>query len=142
MRPTSASPTPRPASTRTPSLRPESETGPTVEALAARLRAAGCVFAEDEARLILQATDDEALRDEMVRRRADGAPLEVLLGWAELAGVRVSLRPGVFVPRRRSALLVAQGLGALGPDGAVVVDLCCGSGALGLALARSRPDVE
>ncbi|MGQ2911342.1 putative protein N(5)-glutamine methyltransferase [Aeromicrobium sp.] len=106
------------------------------------MRAAGCVFAEDEARLILQATDDETLRDEMVRRRADGAPLEVLLGWADVAGVRVSLRPGVFVPRRRSSLLVAQGLGALGPDGAVVVDLCCGSGALGLALARARPDVE
>lgn len=100
------------------------------------------MFAEDEARLILRATDDDDRRDELVRRRAEGAPLEVLLGWAEVAGVRVSLRPGVFVPRQRSSLLVAQGLGALGPDGAVVVDLCCGSGALGLALACARPDVE
>lgn len=100
------------------------------------------MFAEDEARLILLATDDDGRRDELVRRRAGGTPLEVLLGWAEVAGVRVSLLPGVFVPRQRSSLLVAEGLRALGPDDAVVVDLCCGSGALGLALARTRPDVE
>ena len=68
-----------------------------------------------------------------------GQPLEQVVGWAELAGVRVGLRPGVFVPRRRSTLLVRAALdhlaGTADDRPAVVVDLCCGSGALGLAVA-------
>ena len=98
------------------------------------LRAAGCVFAEDEARLLLAAAGSEAELAELVRRRADGLPLEVLLGWADFRGVRVAVQAGVFVPRRRSAFLVEQAA-ARARRGSVVLDLCCGTGALGLALA-------
>ena len=69
-----------------------------------------------------------------------GRPLEHLLGWAEFAGIRVLVAPGVFVPRQRSALVVGSRWAA-GP-GAVAVDLCCGSGALGAALLAARPDLE
>jgi release factor glutamine methyltransferase len=102
------------------------------------------VFAEDEARLLLEAAGpDEVRLQELVGRRVEGEPLEQVLGWADVAGVRVRLRPGVFVPRRRSALLVDLAVHALAStDSPVVVDLCCGSGALGLAVARSVPDVE
>jgi release factor glutamine methyltransferase len=47
------------------------------------LRAAGCVFAEDEARLLIAAATGQDELAELVRRRAGGLPLEVLLGWAE-----------------------------------------------------------
>ncbi|WUH96197.1 putative protein N(5)-glutamine methyltransferase [Spirillospora sp. NBC_00431] len=102
-------------------------------AVAARLRAAGCVFAEDEARLILgtAATPDDA--SAMVERRAAGLPLEHVLGWAEFCGLRVAVDAGVFVPRRRTEFLVRRAA-ALAPPRPVVVDLCCGSGALGAAL--------
>ncbi|MUN39177.1 putative protein N(5)-glutamine methyltransferase [Actinomadura litoris] len=111
--------------------------------VAARLRAAGCVFAEDEARLILDAarTPDELAA--MVERRAGGLPLEHVLGWAEFRGLRVAVDPGVFVPRRRTEFLVEQAASRAprvlrgGTRRPVVVDLCCGSGALGLALAAS-----
>lgn len=97
------------------------------------------MFAEDEARLLLDATDDAETLGGLVRRRVAGEPLEQVLGWVEVAGVRVAVRPGVFVPRRRSSLLVGTALEVLGglPDGPppVVVDVCCGSGALGLAVA-------
>nr|WP_223184941.1 putative protein N(5)-glutamine methyltransferase [Streptomyces sp. CBMA152] len=97
------------------------------------MRAAGCVFAEDEAELLLSTARTPAELDAMVRRRADGLPLEHVLGWAEFRGVRVEVDPGVFVPRRRTEFLVEQAVALAGP-GAVVVDLCCGSGALGAAL--------
>ncbi|MEV6384099.1 putative protein N(5)-glutamine methyltransferase [Streptomyces sp. NPDC051773] len=105
------------------------------------LRAAGCVFAEDEAELILSTarTPDEAAA--MVDRRVAGLPLELVLGWAEFAGLRITVEPGVFVPRRRTEYLVEQAL-ATAPGARVVVDLCCGSGAVGAALAASLDGAE
>ncbi|KAE8764035.1 putative protein N(5)-glutamine methyltransferase [Georgenia thermotolerans] len=102
----------------------------------ARLRAAGCVFAEDEARLLLAAADDAAALEALVARRVGGEPLERVLGWVEFCGLRVAVEPGVFVPRRRTELLVAEARRGCRP-GAVVVDLCCGSGAVGAALAAA-----
>jgi release factor glutamine methyltransferase len=51
--------------------------------IVARLRAAGCVFAEDEARLLMSAARTPAELDAMVGQRAAGLPLEQVLGWAE-----------------------------------------------------------
>ncbi|MFI6056852.1 putative protein N(5)-glutamine methyltransferase [Streptomyces sp. NPDC051286] len=108
-----------------------------------RLRAAGCVFAEDEAELILSTAVDPAELAAMVDRRTAGLPLEHVLGWAEFRGLRISVDPGVFVPRRRTEFLVDQAVGLVRPsDGPVVVDLCCGSGALGAALAAALDLVE
>ncbi|AVZ71512.1 putative protein N(5)-glutamine methyltransferase [Streptomyces lunaelactis] len=105
-----------------------------LSAIVTRLRAAGCVFAEDEARLLISTARTPAALDGMVDRRAAGHPLEHVLGWAEFCGLRVAVDPGVFVPRRRTEFLVTQAAALARPD-AVVVDLCCGSGALGAALA-------
>jgi release factor glutamine methyltransferase len=104
------------------------------------LRAAGCVYAEDEAAVLAGAAPDRAALDAMVRRRSGGEPLELVVGYADFCGVRVRLRPGVFVPRVRSELLVRLGVAAArAAPGAVVVDLCCGSGALGMAVAAQAP---
>src|SRR3954468_8686053 len=110
------------------------------DVVVARLRAAGCVFAEDEARLLLAGAAPDAL-DALVARRVAGEPLEHLLGWAEFHGLRVAVAPGVFVPRRRTEALVEEAV-ALSRRGAVVVDLCCGSGALGVAVATAVAEVE
>ncbi|MEP7023314.1 MAG: putative protein N(5)-glutamine methyltransferase [Actinomycetota bacterium] len=105
-------------------------------AIVAALRAAGCVFAEDEARLLAAAASTPAELDGLVRRRASGLPLEHVLGWAEFCGLRVAVGPGVFVPRHRTEFLARQAT-ALAWPGAVVLDLCCGSGALGAAVAAA-----
>ncbi|NEC21882.1 putative protein N(5)-glutamine methyltransferase [Streptomyces parvus] len=102
----------------------------------ATLRRAGCVFAEDEASLLHEAAVSPAELSLLVERRAAGLPLEHVLGWAEFHGRRIAVDSGVFVPRRRTEFLVAQAA-ALAPRRAVVVDLCCGSGALGVALATA-----
>jgi release factor glutamine methyltransferase len=157
-----------------------------------RLRAAGCVFAEDEAAIIEASAQSADELEAMVAARVGGLPLEQVVGWAEFHGRRVVVDPGVFVPRRRSEFLVdiavalafpPGGAGTMPPaghaqpadsrrarswvasetivsltthdhenkgpaltgepdlsvisgiTGPVIVDLCCGSGALGLAVA-------
>ena len=106
-----------------------------------RLRAAGCVFAEDEARLLIAAARTPAELDAMVGQRVAGLPLEQVLGWAEFCGLRITVAPGVFVPRRRTEFLVRQAV-ALARPGDVIVDLCCGAGAIGAALAAAVEGAE
>jgi release factor glutamine methyltransferase len=110
-------------------------------AIVTRLRAVGCVFAEDEARLLISAAQTPDDLAAMVDRRVIGLPLEHVLGWAEFCGLRIAVDPGVFVPRRRTEFLVHQAAALTRPR-AVVVDLCCGSGALGAALAATQDHVE
>ena len=106
-----------------------------------RLRAAGCVFAEDEARLLTAHADRSDELDALVSRRVAGEPLEQILGWAEFCGLRIAVDPGVFVPRRRTELLARQAVDRA-RDGAVVVDLCCGSGAVGAVVMATRERIE
>lgn len=109
--------------------------------LVATLRAAGCVFAEDEARLLREAAADETELALMVADRVAGRPLEQVVGFAEFDGLRMAVAPGVFVPRLRSTLLVRQAAAGL-RAGDVAVDLCCGTGALGAALLAAVPGLE
>lgn len=106
-----------------------------------RLRAAGCVFAEDEARLLLRAAVTAEELEESVARRVSGLPLEQVLGWAEFLGLRIVVEPGVFVPRRRTEFLARRAVIAARAAGAapMVVDLCCGSGAVGAVVAAEVP---
>jgi release factor glutamine methyltransferase len=150
-----------------------------IAGIADRLRSAGCVFAEEEARLLVEAAPCPANVAAAVERRIAGYPLEQILGWAEFAGLRIELDSGVFVPRRRTELLVNEAVAALAKvqpkespllrarlhegtkadDGArvhedpvpepvrsvsaaVVVDLCCGSGAAGTAIASRVAGLE
>ncbi|MEU8508363.1 putative protein N(5)-glutamine methyltransferase [Streptomyces brevispora] len=112
-----------------------------LSSLVTTLRTAGCVFAEDEAELITATAADPAALTAMVERRVAGLPLEHVLGWAEFSGLRIAVDPGVFVPRRRTEFLIRQAV-EVAPSPAVVVDLCCGTGALGAALAAALEGVE
>jgi release factor glutamine methyltransferase len=101
--------------------------------VADRLRAAGCLYAEEEAQLLISSVPPPALHEKLAQR-ASGLPLEYVLGWARFHGHRVRLEPGVFIPRRRSEFLASLALQRTAP-GDVLLDLCCGSGALALAVA-------
>ena len=119
------------------------EDGARLLADAARvLAAAGCVFAEDEARVIHSAARTPGQFGAMVERRAGGLPLEQVVGWAEFRGLRIFVDPGVFVPRRRSEFLVETAVSLARRPGPVIVDLCCGTGALGGARAAGRGGAE
>lgn len=107
---------------------------PHTDTVIARLRAAGCVFAEDEARLLVESARSPEELESMLARRVAGIPLEQVLGWVEFCGLRLAVAPGVFVPRRRSEFLAETAV-AFARPGAVVVDMCCGTGALGAVVA-------
>jgi release factor glutamine methyltransferase len=121
------------------SLAPLSES-----AIVTKLRSVGCVFAEDEARLLVDAARTPAELTAMVDRRVAGQPLEHILGWVEFCGMRIAVDPDVFVPRQRTELLVRHAISLVtsadrtpSHPHTVILDLCCGSGALGVALAAA-----
>ncbi|ALV45656.1 release factor glutamine methyltransferase [Arthrobacter alpinus] len=113
---------------------------PAVELVAA-LRSAGCVFAEEEAAILLEAAGTAGILTDMLALRTHGHPLEHIVGWAQFYGLRIAVAPGVFVPRLRSEFLVSEALDALlrmpsNNAGLRILDLCCGSGAIGAALTH------
>lgn len=102
------------------------------------------VVGVDRGKLMMRPLVDTAELDalwKLVDRRAAREPLQHLLGTAVLGPVEVAVGPGVFTPRPETELLLEWGLREIAEVAApVVVDLCTGTGALALAVARSRPD--
>jgi release factor glutamine methyltransferase len=128
-------------------MQPSDQVDPGVVAF---LRAAGCVYAEEEARILTESARSSDELRAFLDRRAEGEPLEYIVGWAEYCGLRIPLCRGVFVPRRRSEFLAECSIQlvtatAERTDGAPpvrVLDMCCGSGAIGLAVAVGSTNVE
>jgi release factor glutamine methyltransferase len=99
------------------------------------------VFAEEEAAVLAEAARAGSDLERMVSQRVCGLPLEQIVGWAEFCGLRVAVDAGVFVPRRRTEFLVETAI-RRAPAAHIVVDLCCGTGAVGLAIATALSGVE
>jgi release factor glutamine methyltransferase len=83
---------------------------------------------------------------ELVRRRAEGMPLQRLLGRAEFHDVTLTIEPGVFIPRPETELLVDLAVAGIGRLLAAragdvrVLDLCTGTGAVAVAVASAFRD--
>jgi release factor glutamine methyltransferase len=80
--------------------------------------------------------------DELVTRRAERVPLQHLIGTAAFGPVTVEVGPGVFIPRPETESLLEWAVLQPLSSQPVIVDLCTGSGALALALAKHRPDAR
>jgi release factor glutamine methyltransferase len=76
----------------------------------------------------------------LVRRRATGEPLSRIKGWISFRGLRIQVRPEVFVPRDSTEWLVEEALRRLkGKRDPVVVDVGTGAGPVPLAIAHEMP---
>ncbi|MGR0318559.1 putative protein N(5)-glutamine methyltransferase [Agromyces sp. ZXT2-3] len=116
---------------------------PVIHVIASRLRAAGSVFAEDEAAVLIESAADDAELEQLVRRRVAGEPLEPLVGWVRFGALRLAVGPGVFVPRQRSLrlarLAVRRARAAAVP---VMLEPYCGVAPLAATVAASVDRVE
>jgi len=103
-----------------------------------RLRAAGCVAADEEADELLSSAPDGVTLEKWVARREQGEPLEWLVGRATFCGLTLHISPGVFVPRRQSEELARRAASLLPADG-TAADLCTGCGAVAAHLVSAVP---
>ncbi len=76
-----------------------------------------------------------------IERRAAGEPVAYILGRKEFFGRDFSVDPRVLIPRPETEDLIQIALRDL-PEGARVLDLCAGSGCVGLTLAAERADLR
>ncbi len=126
----------------------------------ARLRKAGIESAQLEARelvcyaaeksreqfyrdMSLYATSDLEQRvDELVRRRLGGEPVAYIIGEWEFYGLPLDISRDVLIPRADTELLAEHGIARAKEAGetARVLDLCAGSGCIGLAIAANVPE--
>jgi release factor glutamine methyltransferase len=94
-----------------------------------RLRAAGCVAAEEEADELVAGAPDGATLEAWLVRREQGEPLAWISGSVDFAGLTIQVSPGVYVPRTQTEELARRALALLPQDGRAL-DLCTGAGAV------------
>lgn len=111
-------------------------------ALVAELREAGFVAAKDEADVLIHHAAGRADRLHAARRRRlGGEPLAWIVGETSFCGITVDVAPHVYVPRPQTEALVRRAIGRL-PGRGVAIDVCCGCGAIALALASACPQAR
>lgn len=112
-----------------------------IDRVAATLRAAGSVWAEDEAAILVAEAPAGPILDALVARRVDGEPLETIVGWVRFLDRRLVVAPGVFVPRCRTELLARTALARVAAHH-VVVEMCCGVAPIAAVLTGLAAEVH
>jgi release factor glutamine methyltransferase len=82
---------------------------------------------------------------QLVRRRAHREPLQHILGHTWFRYIDVQVGKGVFVPRPETEIVVQAGidfLSSAGISAPKIVDLCAGSGVIGLSLCKELPQAQ
>lgn len=95
-----------------------------------------------DADTLLSEDTTEAFEVLMLRRKKR-EPLQYILGSFPFQGFDFYVDQRVLIPRPETSLLVDWALECLeSHPGAAVLDLCCGSGCIGLSVKKRRPDAR
>ncbi len=108
-------------------------------------QAAGYTDAQLIARFYLYAGEDiEKQARELLDRRLRGEPLAYISGSWDFYGLKLFVNPSVLIPRTDTETLVFTALELLRGDVQEprILDLCCGSGCIGCALAHELPNAR
>jgi release factor glutamine methyltransferase len=100
------------------------------------------VAGTERGRLLLLGPPDDTFFDHYnaaIAARSRRVPLQHLTGTAAFGPLTLSVGPGVFIPRPETEAMLEWAVAQALPAKPVVVDVCTGSGALALALARHWP---
>jgi len=115
---------------------------PPIEAQALAAHALGLsratLLAEPERVLV---REDARRAERLFLRRRTGEPVAYLTGEREFYGLPFKITPDVLIPRPETELLVDLAL-ELAPEGARVLDLGTGCGAIAVAIAHEMPGSE
>lgn len=106
------------------------------------LASAGIENAAREAAWILADASTVAEARSLALRRAQGEPLQYVLGSVAFRHLTLKVGPGAFIPRPETEIVAGRAIELLreaGTDEGVAIDLCTGSGAIALALAHECP---
>lgn len=130
--------------------------GEELRAVVARLRDAGVPSPEVDARWLMEAaTGRDPRRDpqaplavdaeqglaRLVARRCAREPLQLVIGTTAFHDIELRCRPGVFIPRPETEVLAGLALDLVRARGsAIVLEPCCGTGAIGLTIASGTAD--
>jgi release factor glutamine methyltransferase len=112
---------------------------PPAETVINRLRAAGCVAADEEAEDLIAAAPDGNTLEAWLRRREQGEPLAWITGTLRFCGHTLHVDPGVYVPRLQSEDLALRAAALLAAEAGWVADLCTGVGAIAVHLMAEAP---
>ena len=96
----------------------------------------------ERGRLALLASPDDTFFEhyrDSVAARSRRVPLQHLIGTAAFGPLTLSVGPGVFIPRPETESMLEWSTAQRLPEPPVIVDLCTGSGALALGVARHWP---
>ena len=78
--------------------------------------------------------------DDLLERRLRGEPLAYIIGEWDFYGITLEITPDVLIPRQDTEIVVEWALSLLdGVRSPRILDLCCGSGAIGIALLKQIP---
>lgn len=80
-----------------------------------------------------------------LKRRGSGEPLQYIAGHVDFASCRIGVAPGVLIPRQETEILVDKIGSVLAKhdlEGKALWDVCCGSGAIGIALKKRFPNLN
>lgn len=97
----------------------------------------------DRAWLVAHGQDElAAIESDRLARRIAGEPLAYIIGRREFFGRDFVVRPGVLIPRQETETLVEHALEHVGAAGPAVLDLCTGSGCIGITIKLERPSTR